>query len=98
MTQVGRVTRALKELRKLSELFVIELIEDRIDQWEVVMQYPGEKVIKFQVSHHLGESLPPKFLVIFPSTISYVCFAELGSAHWKPEHDLVSVFLAIYNE
>jgi hypothetical protein len=82
----------------MEELVDVTMIDEQIDQWEVTFKYPDEKLVTLHVQHHLVQPLPPKMTVVFPSSISYVCFEELGTASWTPTSDLVALFLALHNE
>lgn len=58
----------------MDEIVEVTMIDEQIDQWEVTFKYPDEKLVTLHVQHHLVQPLPPKMTVVFPSSISYVCF------------------------
>ncbi len=72
-----KVVRAYKDLSKL-DMFKLSLIDEKVDQWEITLLYPSNKIVILRCQFYLAEFLPPKATVIFPSSISYVCFQGLN--------------------
>jgi hypothetical protein len=69
-----KVVRAYKDLSKMDDLFSLSLIDEKVDHWEMKLLFKENKIVILQLQFYLAEFLPPKAVVIFPSSISYVCF------------------------
>jgi len=76
----------------------VSLVEDHIDKWEVNYTYPTNKEVTLRFDFHLKELLPPKITVVFPASIQYVCFQELGTNEWKNNNDLVTLIYSLQTE
>jgi len=91
------LARCFKTLQKIENIS-ISLVEDHIDKWEVNYTYPNNKEVTLRFDFHLKELLPPKITVVFPASIQYVCFQELGTNEWKNNNDLVTLIYALQTE
>jgi len=76
----------------------VSLVEDHIDKWEVNYTYPTNKEVTLRFDFHLKELLPPKITVVFPASIQYVCFQELGTNEWKNNNDIVTLIYSLQTE
>ncbi len=75
-----KVVRAYKELSKMEDLFKLEMVEDKVDEWQVTFLFPQNKVVILKCQFYLAEYLPPKATVVFPTSISWVCFEGLHTS------------------
>jgi len=92
------LARCFKNLQKLENI-TVTLIEDHIDKWEVNYMYPNNKEVTLRFDFHLKESLPPKITVVFPASIQYVCFQELGTVEWnKNNNDILTLIYTLQTE
>jgi len=92
------LARCFKNLQKLENI-TVTLIEDHIDKWEVNYMYPNNKEVTLRFDFHLKESLPPKITVVFPASIQYVCFQELGTVEWnKNPNDILTLIYTLQTE
>jgi len=92
------LARCFKNLQKLENI-TVSLIEDHIDKWEVNYKYPNNKEVTLRFDFHLKELLPPKITVVFPASIQYVCFQELGSIEWKKNNnDIPTLIYSLQTE
>jgi hypothetical protein len=69
-----KVVRAYKELSKNEEMFDLSLVDDKVDSWEIKLKYSENRCVILRCQFYLADFLPPKATVLFPSSISYVCF------------------------
>jgi len=60
--------------------------------------YPSDKEVTLRFDFHLKELLPPKITVVFPASIQYVCFQELGTVDWKNNNDIVTLIFTLQTE
>jgi len=91
------LARSFRILQKIENISV-SLIDDHIDKWEVNYTYPDKKEVTLRFDFHLKELLPPKIIVVFPASIQYVCFQELGTVDWKNNNDVVTLIYALQTE
>jgi len=89
-----------KSFRNLQSVegITVSLIEENIDQWDLVYKYPNNTEVQLRIDFYLKEPLPPKITVIFPASIQYVCFQELGTNSWKGDNDVVTLIYALQSE
>jgi hypothetical protein len=92
------LARCFKSLQKIENISVT-LIDDHIDKWDLTYMYPSNKEVTLRFDFHLKELLPPKITVVFPASIQYVCFQELGSVEWKKNNnDILTLIYALQTE
>ncbi len=58
----------------MEELFKLELVDEKVDEWLITLMYPEGKVVILRLQFYLAEFLPPKATVVFPNSLSFVCF------------------------
>eukprot|EP01004_Peranema_trichophorum_P008521 NODE_7276_length_793_cov_70.686567_g6667_i0.p1 GENE.NODE_7276_length_793_cov_70.686567_g6667_i0~~NODE_7276_length_793_cov_70.686567_g6667_i0.p1 ORF type:complete len:182 (-),score=18.76 NODE_7276_length_793_cov_70.686567_g6667_i0:190-735(-) len=98
MSIVKRLSKSFKKLQEhRGDLIELSLRDDNVDQWEITFKYQNgvDVVLLFEFSIH--ELLPPQVTVVRPSSVSYVCFQELGSKEWNEQTDLVSLVLSLHS-
>jgi len=98
------MTSRIKELCKYLNIikndanFAVDLVNDCVDKWFVKFIYPDDKSIHLNFQFSLTENLPPKITVLFPKSLSYICYQELGGATWSSQTDLIIMLYSLYNE
>ena len=98
MNQLREITKAYKETQNFIELMSVNLINDNIDNWEITLKYPNEHKVILKFLFHLIEQLPPKATVVFPPSLKYVCFEEIGSTKWNGCGNITNLLLSLHNE
>ena len=98
MSRAGQLVKSYKYFQNFSNNIKVELIDECIEKWLVTLLYENDKIIILNFEYYLVDNIAPKILVIFPTTIKYVCFAELGSKLWTTTNDIETLIINLYAE
>lgn len=105
----SQILRHLKKFRmeqaslnEMQPLIDISVEDEHFEIWKVTYFYPnGHETKEVRLQFELSLSDPnsaPKITVIFPASIRYVCFQELGATYWNKDADLLTLIYQLRTE